>query len=292
MRCGSAGKPDVSEEWGLDGHTNMGRDAALLASAEKGRDGCRVYSWDGPWISLGMMQVAERDLLPTNPVPWVMRPTGGKAVLHGHDVTVGLAVPLAAMVRHSESVERLSRSVRTVYRRIAAPLVVALQGCGLPARLAEETRFVGEAGRQSDPDPGDGTAASRLREPSDHPHLTSPVKGEGFRTLPMRQVLKGEGSRSFATRQISRGTGRTADCFAHVSPNDIVHEVSGQKVCGCALRLTSSAVLVQASIPNGPPLVDPRLVFAAPNAMNAVRWDASEFAEKLGDALAALTAGP
>ena len=172
----------VFEDWNCDGPTNMARDAELLASAEEGQGGCRVYSWNGPWISLGMMQVAERDLLPTNPVPWVIRPTGGKAVLHGHDVTVGLAVPLASLVAASETVEKLSRSVKAVYRRIVGPLVVALRGCGMPARLAEETPFVG-------------------------------------------------------------GKGKTADCFAHVSPNDVVHELTGQKVCGCALRLTSSAVL-------------------------------------------------
>jgi lipoate-protein ligase A len=214
----------VSEEWGLDGPTNMGRDAELLAQAEQGQGGCRVYSWDGPWISLGMMQVPERDLLPTNPVPWVMRPTGGKAVLHGHDVTVGLALPLSLLARDGESVERLSRSVKTVYRGIIRPMVAALRQCGMPAKLAEETPFVG-------------------------------------------------------------GKGKTADCFAHVSPNDVVHELTGQKVCGCALRLTSTAVLVQASIPNGPPLVDPRRIYAAPSAMGAFRWDATGFAERLASAL-------
>lgn len=216
--------PSLVADQALDGPTNMGRDAELLVAAEGGRGGCRVYSWDGPWISLGMMQDPGRDLLPTNPVPWVKRPTGGKAVLHGHDVTVGLALPLALIAREGESVERLSRSVKTVYRRIAAPLVEALQGCGMPAKLAEDTRFVGSKGK-------------------------------------------------------------TADCFAHISPNDIVHEPTGQKVCGCALRLTSSAVLVQASIPNGPPLVDPRLVYAAPSAVSAFRWEASGFAERLREAL-------
>jgi lipoate-protein ligase A len=214
----------VAQDPALDGHANMARDRELLAGAEAGVGGCRVYSWDGPWISLGLMQNPERDLLPTNPVPWVVRPTGGKAVLHGHDVTVGLALPLAELVKEGEQVERLSRSVKAVYRRVIAPLVVALRACGLPAKIAEDTRFVG-------------------------------------------------------------GRGKTADCFAHVSPNDVVHEVTGQKVCGCALRLTSTAVLVQASIPNGPPLVDPRLVYAAPAAMSAFRWDATGFAAALGEAV-------
>lgn len=214
----------VTEEWNLDGPTNMARDAALLRLAEEGQGSCRVYSWNGAWISLGNMQKADRDLLPTNPVPWVMRPTGGKAVLHGHDVTVGLAVPLAQIARSGVSVEQLSRSVKTVYRWVAGPIVEALNDCGVRAKLAEETVFV-------------------------------------------------------------KSAGKTADCFAHIAPNDIVDERLGIKVCGCALRLTSSAVLVQASIPNGQPLVDPRLIFAQPSVLAAPEWPAIEFAESLEKAI-------
>lgn len=198
----------------------MAADCALLENAENGVGGCRVYSWTGAWISLGKQQVASRDLLDADLVSWVMRPTGGKAVLHGHDVTVGLALPLALLVREGETVERLSRSVRTVYRRIASPLVSALNECGVKAALGEDTRFAG------------------------------------------------------------RGQ-RSADCFAHVSPNDIVDRQSGLKVCGCALRLTSSAVLVQASIPNGRPLVDPQRLFAVPQSVSPREWDSSGFAEAL-----------
>jgi len=208
----------------LDGQANMDRDAALLRQAENGKGGCRVYSWNGPWVSLGNMQRAERDLLPANPVPWVMRPTGGKAVIHGHDITVGLAMPLALMAKNGESVEALSRSVKMAYRWVVAPIVEALNACGVRAKLAEETVF---------------------------------VKQEG----------------------------KTADCFAHVAPNDIVDERLGIKVCGCALRLTSLAVLVQASIPNGAPLVDPRLIFAQPNVLAASVWETAGFAKSLERAL-------
>src|SRR5947209_12744701 len=99
-----------------DGPTNMARDCDLLANAEKGQPGCRVYDWDGPWISLGFNQNPQEDLLNPDLVPWVMRPTGGKAVLHGNDVTVGLALPLSAP----------SRSIKSAYRAIAQPLIHAL----------------------------------------------------------------------------------------------------------------------------------------------------------------------
>ncbi|HEY3783635.1 MAG TPA: hypothetical protein VGL56_21330 [Fimbriimonadaceae bacterium] len=198
-------------------------DVALLESAERGVPGWRVYGWDGPWISLGKQQVASRDLLNPDLVPWVMRPTGGLAVLHGHDVTVGLALPLSSI----SSMEDLSRSVRRVYRFLAAPLVAALHECGLDVCLGENSGFA--------------------------------------------------------------GTGvKSADCFAKVSPNDIVYRSSGLKACGCALRLTSSAVLLQASIPNGRPLVDPAIVFAEPHSPIGEAWDSSRFNEALSKRLTGL----
>jgi len=202
-----------------DGATNMARDRELLAHAERGHAGCRVYEWDGAWISLGFNQTPEKDLLDPQLVPWVMRPTGGKAVLHGNDVTVGLALPLN-MIEGA-----YARSIKSVYRAIARPLIEALNACGLPAALAEETKFSG------------------------------------------------------------RGP-KSADCFAHVSPNDIVHPLLGIKVCGCALRLTANAVLVQASIPKGPPLVDAQKLFAIAQSAHFIKWDHANFAEELSKSLA------
>jgi lipoate-protein ligase A len=74
-----------------------------------------------------------------------------------------------------------------------------------------------------------------------------------------------------------RSTFRTADCFAFTSPNDVVHEKFGVKVCGCALKLTQRAVLVQASIPAGAPLVDPARVFAKPSQLPYLPWNSDDF---------------
>lgn len=201
----------VSVEGRLDGRENMSRDAALLSA---GRLSCRVYGWNGPWVTLGRFQKPDADLLPHCPVPFVMRPTGGKAVLHGHDVTVGLAMPLLAGE---------TRNLRQAYRRAIAPLVAALRDCGMPAVLAGDL-------------------------------------GLDERT-------------------------RSADCFAGAAPNDVVHEILRVKVCGCALRFTRGALLLQASIPAGWPLVDPALVFAHPHVPFVGAWDAEAFAAKLDEAL-------
>lgn len=212
-----------SVELHLPGPECMARDVALLQRAEEGEFGLRIYTWDGPWVSLGRFQRAERALLHPAETKWVLRPTGGKAVLHGHDITIGLAAPLAAI-----GVD--SRSVGAAYRVIIRPIVAALQALGAPAALGEDTRFVASAGA-------------------------------------------------------------TADCFAHVAPNDVVHRETGQKVCGCALKLTDRAVLVQASIPAGPPLLDPGEVFAAPHAaawLNGL--EPAAFAEALAQTLGELEA--
>ena len=205
----------VRFDMAADGPTNMSLDVGLLEQAEHGAVAGRVYSWRGPWVSLGKFQHPEIDLI--LPIPHVMRPTGGKAVLHGHDATIGLAAPLALLGCSA-------RDVKKAYRCIGKPIVEALRACGINAVLAEETRFV----------------------------------GAGF---------------------------KTADCFAFNSPNDIVDEATGKKVCGCALLLTQSSVLLQASIPNGKPLVDPRSVLREASDYVGPEWDSSGLADSLEHAL-------
>lgn len=73
----------------------MGVDEALLASAI--RTGCpslRFYRWQGPWLSLGYGQILDRERVAACEragVGVVRRVTGGRAVLHGSDLTYALA---------------------------------------------------------------------------------------------------------------------------------------------------------------------------------------------------------
>jgi lipoyl(octanoyl) transferase len=209
---------DFAEGEILDGPGNMARDVELLRKAESGYPGCRVYGWTGAWVTLGRFQSPLRDLVEPDNTNWVIRPTGGKAVLHGHDVTVGLAIPL-------DRLKLQKRSLSHVYRAVIQPLIAGMRACGVEAILAEETQW-------------------------------------------------------------ASGGERTADCFAFSSPNDIVDERTGKKVCGCALRLTESAVLVQASLPNGLPLLDPERVIKNA-ALSLRKWDARGFPEALKAALEA-----
>lgn len=186
----------------------MAADTVLLERAEAGESCGRVYSWSQVWVTLGRFQHPERDLL--IPIDWTRRPTGGKAVLHGHDVTVAIARPLSELGLDG-------RSLRAVYRALIAPLVATLNELGCPSVLGDASRYAG------------------------------------------------------------RGV-RTADCFAFTSGNDVVDPMTGHKRCGCALRITESAALLQASIPVRPPLVDPATVF--PHAAEVVLPD-REFTPEL-----------
>lgn len=197
-----------------DGIVNMARDLELLLHVSQNEITGRIYSWDAPWVTLGHYQVAERALIPGCTVPSIVRPTGGKAVLHGHDLTIGLAASFSAL-------NVGQRELKAAYRKLIIPVVSAMTECGIPAELGENTQFV-------------------------------------------------------------RSAGKVADCFAHVSPNDVVDPLSGSKVCGCSLKLTDKAILMQASIPVSTPLVDPSLVFEEPAPqLTEKKISPQEFAERL-----------
>lgn len=125
---------ELFEEGPFDGPSNMSRDEQFLQQCQ--RESAllvRLYRWDGPWVSLGRFQSAERDLKHPLKTKWVMRPTGGKAVLHGHDLTVGLAVSLSLLGE-----KELERQIKTVYRLVTRPLIKALNHAGLHCSLAED----------------------------------------------------------------------------------------------------------------------------------------------------------
>ena len=189
----------------------MAADLALLELAEQGSAGARLYSWDGLWVTLGRFQTAKEAL--ARGVPFVVRPTGGRAVVHGHDLTVAIAIPRPAD----------SRSVRDLYCQLVQPLTAALSACGLDARMACDTA--------------------------------------------------------------QSGTGKvSADCFAFSSPNDIVDVTTGLKVCGCAMRITDRAALLQASIPYRVPLARISEVIVGGVDLPVLSWGWQVFGNALGRA--------
>lgn len=113
----------------------MSGDADMFQAAKQGTAWARVYRWDGLWVSLGRYQVPETALVNPSTTPWVMRPTGGAAVVHGADLTISIACPL-------ELLGFDERQLRRIYRAVSEPIIRTLNLCGLPAALAEDTEFV------------------------------------------------------------------------------------------------------------------------------------------------------
>jgi lipoate-protein ligase A len=108
----------------------MERDVQLLSEAEAGVPGARAYFWDDAWVSLGRFQRPERVFSGTVPELWVQRPTGGRAVQHGHDICLSVAVPLTA--------QDTIRSLRPIYERLTSPILAAFQSVGIDAVIAND----------------------------------------------------------------------------------------------------------------------------------------------------------
>lgn len=115
---------------------NMALDEALaLACDEKPRATVRFYGWTRPTLSLGRFQsVGDVDLeeCARRDFEWVRRPTGGRAVLHDHELTYSVVAPI----------ELLGESVHRSHERISRALAVGLQKFGLKAEFASPRRGI------------------------------------------------------------------------------------------------------------------------------------------------------
>jgi len=112
----------------LPGAQNMARDEAILEAVSAGQQPptLRLYAWQ-PWcLSLGYGQpYADVDELALAQQGWqvVRRPTGGRAILHGDELTYSLALPMSHALALGDVVES--------YRLISQGLLLALQILGL-----------------------------------------------------------------------------------------------------------------------------------------------------------------
>lgn len=109
---------------------NMALDEAMLATAaESGETLLRLYSWDRPSVSFGRNQrcdgVYSAERCETLGIPPVRRLTGGRALLHGRELTYCVAASHAA-----------APTLRGGYEAINALLIAALGALGIPAERA------------------------------------------------------------------------------------------------------------------------------------------------------------
>jgi lipoate-protein ligase A len=109
----------------------MGRDVALLERAKvTGEAVFSVYEWTGPTLSLGRNQSArgyyDRDAIRNSGIDVVRRPTGGRALLHHHEVTYSVTAPTKAA------------SLGESYTRINRILLRGLELLGVRARISDD----------------------------------------------------------------------------------------------------------------------------------------------------------
>ncbi len=99
----------------LTGFENMSRDQAMLDLAVEGDipPTVRFFQWDKPTLTIGKLQKVESlDIihLEHRSIPLVRRPTGGRAILHHHEVTFSMFLPpffFGAGYTPAESYEKL-----------------------------------------------------------------------------------------------------------------------------------------------------------------------------------------
>jgi lipoate-protein ligase A len=114
----------------MSGIANMSIDAAILQSLQPDSGPTlRFYRWSQPTLSLGYFQrLEDRSLHPTSErLAIVRRSTGGGAIVHHHELTYSLTVPVAS---------RSTGASRLLYQSIHDSFIEALQSLGIVA-----TRF-------------------------------------------------------------------------------------------------------------------------------------------------------
>jgi len=113
---------------------NMARDEYLFSLCHEKKCGfLRLYAWEKPTFSIGVSQKAELALdlefIRRNGCVFVRRVTGGKAVLHHHEITYAVA--------SSEDLFFKEHDLHQSYMLISQVLVQALRSLGVDAVLSK-----------------------------------------------------------------------------------------------------------------------------------------------------------
>lgn len=120
-----------------DGAYNMAVDEAILqqVSAGDAPPTLRLYAWQPLCLSLGYgqrLRDVDQQALQRRGWGLVRRPTGGKAILHGDELTYSIALP--------RDHELAAGDVVASYRRISRALMHALQQLGLTPQSEQQAK--------------------------------------------------------------------------------------------------------------------------------------------------------
>lgn len=113
---------------------NMALDEALLEWHSKGEIGpvLRFYEWAPATLSIGYFQGVEKEIdmeqVEKHGLGFVRRPTGGRGVLHEHELTYSVIV--------SEAYPNMPETVTEAYRVISGGLLEGFRNLGLDAHFS------------------------------------------------------------------------------------------------------------------------------------------------------------
>jgi lipoate-protein ligase A len=108
----------------------MAYDSELFRSTQGNVPLLRFFFFERPTLTLGRLEARRLDLA-SLPYPYEIRPTGGRAVLHGEgDLCYSIVAPTNDPLVGGELLES--------YRKISALLAYALRGLGREVRLSDE----------------------------------------------------------------------------------------------------------------------------------------------------------
>ena len=113
---------------------NMALDEALLEWHSKGEIGpvLRFYEWEPATLSIGYFQSVSKEIdmeqVAKHKLGFVRRPTGGRGVLHEHELTYSVIV--------SEDYPDMPETVTEAYRVISGGLLEGFKNLGLDAYFA------------------------------------------------------------------------------------------------------------------------------------------------------------
>jgi lipoyl(octanoyl) transferase len=107
---------------------NMAADLHLLSACEKAQAVfVRLYSWEKPSITLGTMEKPGETLamavLKKNGVEWIRRATGGRSVLHDHDITYSCIF--------SNGIRGIGETLMETYKVVSDCLIAGLKYAGI-----------------------------------------------------------------------------------------------------------------------------------------------------------------
>lgn len=114
-----------------EGGWNMAVDELLLERASvEGQTSLRLYGWSAPTLSLGYFQShTDREThAPSRDCAMVRRRSGGGAILHDHEITYALAMPIRG---------RWGSDAEALYRTVHTAVIGLLNQIGCAARLHE-----------------------------------------------------------------------------------------------------------------------------------------------------------